>query len=62
MTELRKPDRQTRKLLTMHGAVHCKADIDRLYRSRREGGRGLLNIETIHTITTEGSQTNQKRS
>ena len=29
----------------MHKALHPSDDVDRLYMSRREGGRGLTNIE-----------------
>ena len=29
----------------MHKALHPKDDIDRLYVSRKEGGRGLASIE-----------------
>ena len=32
--------RNTRKLFTMHKALHVKNDVDRLYLSRIEGGRG----------------------
>ena len=42
--ELENVDRRTRKLLTMHGALHPRADVDRLYVSRKAGGRGLLSI------------------
>ena len=41
--------RRTKKLLEikfpMHKALHPKDDIDRLYVSRKEGGRGLASIE-----------------
>ena len=43
--ELESLDRQTRKLMTMHGALHPKSDVDRLYLPRSEGGRGLIGIE-----------------
>jgi hypothetical protein len=33
--ELRKLDRKTRKLLTIHGQRHPKADVDHLYVSRK---------------------------
>ncbi|KAI5700120.1 hypothetical protein M8J75_014551 [Diaphorina citri] len=52
--EIRKMDRQTRKLLTMYGALHPRADVDRLYIPRKEGGRGLLGIEASYIIATEG--------
>ena len=36
---------RTRKLMTMHKALHPRDDVDRLYVSRKEGGRGLASIE-----------------
>ena len=38
-------DQRTRKLMTMHKALHPRYDVDRLYVSRKEGGRGLASIE-----------------
>ena len=35
-------DRKTRKLLTIHNAMHPQEDVDRLYMKRSEGGRGLI--------------------
>ena len=46
--EIKKLDVKTRKLLTIHRAHHPKADVDRLYIKRSEGGRGLLQIEMLH--------------
>ena len=43
--ELKQMDRRTRKLMTMHKALHPRDDVDRLYVSRIEGGRGLACIE-----------------
>ena len=43
--ELKQMDQRTRKLMTMHKALHSKDDVDRLYVSRKEGGRGLASIE-----------------
>ena len=34
-----------RKLLTIHGQYHPKADVDHLYVPRKQGGRGLVQIE-----------------
>ena len=31
--------------MTMHKALHPRDDVNRLYVSRKEGGRGLTNIE-----------------
>ena len=43
--ELRQMDQRTRKLMTMHKALHPRDDVDSLYVSRKEGGRGLASIE-----------------
>ena len=40
-------DQRTRKLMTLHKALHPRDDVDRLYVSRKEGGRGLASIEDI---------------
>jgi hypothetical protein len=32
-------------MLTIHGQHHLKADTDRLYVPRKDGGRGLMQIE-----------------
>ena len=44
-SDLQKIDWKTRKLLTLGGAHHPNADIDRLYFNRTDGGRGLLSVE-----------------
>ena len=36
---------RTRKLMTMHKALHPRDNVDRLYESRKEGVRGLTSIE-----------------
>ena len=43
--ELRQMDQRTRKLMTMHKELLPRDDVDRLYVSRKEGGRGLAIIE-----------------
>ena len=43
--ELKQMDQRTRKLMTMHKALHPRDDVDRLYVSRKEGGRGLVCTE-----------------
>ena len=48
--ELQKLDRKTRKLLTIHGQHHPKADVDRLYVPRKQGGRGLMQLEAAHAV------------
>ena len=44
-SEMQGIDRKTRKLFAIYGALHPKADADRLYIPRKEGGRGLISIE-----------------
>ena len=39
--ELKSLDRRTTKFMTMHGALHLKSDVDRVYFSREMGGRGI---------------------
>ena len=43
--ELKQMDQRTRKLMTMHKALHPRDDVDRQYVSRKEGGRGFLSFE-----------------
>ena len=38
-------DQRTRKLMTIHKALLPRDDVDRLYVSRKEGGRGLASFE-----------------
>ena len=43
--ELKQMDRRTRNIMTMHKVLHSRDDVDRLYVSRKEGGKGLASIE-----------------
>ena len=43
--ELKQKDQRTRKLMIMHKALHPRDDVDRLYVSRKEGGREFASIE-----------------
>ena len=43
--ELKQMDQRTRKLITIHKALHPRDEVDRLYVSRKQGGRGLASIE-----------------
>ena len=47
---MRKVDRKTRKMMTMNGMLHPRANVSRLYLPR-EGDRRLISIEV--TIETE---------
>ena len=49
-SELAELDRRTRKLLTIHGALHPRSNVSRLYLPRREGGRGLISVEDAINI------------
>jgi len=48
--DLQKLDRKTRKLLTIHGQHHKKADLDRFYVPRKQGGRGFMLLEAAHAV------------
>jgi hypothetical protein len=48
--ELQNLERKTRKLLTIHEQHHPKADVDRLYVPRKQGGRGLMQLEATHAV------------
>jgi hypothetical protein len=48
LEEIKKIDRKSRKILTMYKMHHPKADIDRLCVKRKEGGRGLSQIEAAY--------------
>ena len=43
--ELKQMDQITIKLMTLHKALHPRDDVDRLYVSRKEGGRWLASTE-----------------
>ena len=43
--ELKRMDTKTRKLMTIHEALHPKSDVDRIYVPRGNGGRGLISCE-----------------
>jgi hypothetical protein len=49
--ETQKPDRKTRKML-IHGQHHPRADINHLYVPRKEGGRGLIQVEGAYIAET----------
>ena len=43
-TEIQATDRKTRKKLSMYGAMYVWNSVDRLYCSRRKGGRGMRGV------------------
>ena len=54
ISELKNIDTKTRKLLNMQKMLHPKADVDGLYIPRKDGGRGLINVETAFKTATIG--------
>ncbi|XP_044766299.1 uncharacterized protein LOC123322418 [Coccinella septempunctata] len=52
-TDLKALDTQVRGLLTRYGIHHPNASVNRLYIPRKDGGRGLQNIETTHYNTVK---------
>ena len=53
-SELRAIDRKTRKLFIIYEALHPKSDVDRLYITRKEAGRGLVSIEDCVELAIRG--------
>ena len=53
-SELQATDRKARKLLTIHGALHPKSDVHRLYILRKEGGKGLISIKDCVELAIRG--------
>ena len=47
-------DRKIRKLMTLNRMHHPKANVSRMYIPRKEGGRGMINIEMTYKTTTIG--------
>ena len=61
-TELTQLDRRARKLMTMHNALHPKSNVDRLYISRNEVGRGLHGVEEAVKLINLGLENYVKKS
>ena len=49
-------DHRSGKLMTIHKPVHLKDGIDRLYLTRKEGGRGTGNIEHCEDASIRGHE------
>ena len=63
--ELEELDRRTRKLIAMYVVHRLKADVDKLYLQRFQGGRGLLGLEDcvqveVHSIEKHLSTSKEK--
>jgi len=52
LLDLQQLDQKTRKLLTSHHMHRPKADVDRLYLRRKNGGRGMIQLEMAYRTTT----------
>ena len=56
LSDIQRMDTKTRKLLTANRMHHPKADVDRLYLPRKQGGRGLTQLSLAYKTTTIGLQ------
>ena len=54
MQEVKKMDAKTRKIMTMTRMNHLKAGVDRIYVSREEGGRRLIQLECTYRTSKIG--------
>ena len=55
-------NQRTKKLMTMHLALHPRDDINRLYMSKKEGGRGLASLEDCTDASIQGLEKYTKKS
>ena len=62
ISELKEIDIKTRKLLKMFKMLHPKADVERLYIPRKDGGRGLIDVETAFKTVTIALNQGTKRA
>jgi len=46
--EMKKINRKTREIVTMYRSHYPKVDVGELYVMRKEGGRGLLQVEATY--------------
>ena len=60
--ELKQMDQRTRKLMSMHEALHPKDDVDRLYVSRKGKEEDLPVLTTVLTIRYNDSKTIYKNT
>lgn len=54
LSEIQRLDRKIRKQFTIHRMHHPKADVERLYVPRSDGGRGLIQLELTYKTSTIG--------
>ena len=56
LSDIKKIDTKIRKLMSCNRMHHPKADVDRLYIPRKDGGRGLIQLELSLKTATIGLQ------
>ena len=54
LSEIKRLDAKIRKMFTISRMHHPKADVERLYVPRKEGGRGLIQLELMYKTSTIG--------
>ena len=54
LEEIKRKDRKIRKLMTLNRMHHPKADVSRMYLPKKEGGRGMINLQVTYKTTTIG--------
>ena len=57
LEEKKRMNRKIRKLLTLNRVHHPKSDVNRMYIPRKEGGRGMTNLEMCFKTTAIGLNT-----
>ena len=57
LTEIKKVDTKICKLLTMHQMHYPKSDVNRLYLTRKEGDRGIVQLELFPKTSIIGLDT-----
>ena len=60
--ELKQVDQRTRKLMTMHKALHTRDDVDRIYVSRKGRWKGPTSIEDSVDALIQKPEENIKKS
>ena len=51
--ELQQRDQRTRKLMTMHKALHLRGDVNRLYVQRKERGISFTNLQDTDDVSIQ---------
>ena len=54
LEEIKRIDRNIRKLMTLNRMHHTKTDVSSMFIPRKEGGRGMTNLEMVYNTTVIG--------